>query len=58
MELRGRRAICKHTKRSWATLQGLMKKEGFPLSRVAGNWFSDTEEIKEWMMKRLRRRCE
>lgn len=58
MELRGKRAICKHAKRSWETLQGLAEKEGFPLSQVGRNWISDTEEIKSWTVKRLRRRCE
>jgi len=58
MELVGKRAICRHTKRSWNTLMGLRDKEGFPLGRVAGKWVSDTEEIRGWLVKRLRRRCE
>lgn len=58
MELRGKRAICKHTKRSWDTLQALAKKEGFPLAQVGKNWVSDTAEIKAWTVNRLRRRCE
>jgi hypothetical protein len=57
-ELRGKRAICAHVKRSWKTLQGLAEKEGFPLVLVAGIWVSDAGEIRAWQLKRLRRRSE
>lgn len=58
MELRGKRKICEYTRRAWRTLMALAEKEGFPLAIVGGNWTSDTEEIREWTVKRLRRRGE
>jgi len=56
MELRGKRQICQHVKRSWETIVALKEKQKFPVTFLAGTWVSDTDEIKEWRIKKLRRR--
>lgn len=57
MELRGKRVICKHVQRSWKTVVEL-RKQGFPLTLVGRTWVSDTELIRAWTVKRLRRRSD
>lgn len=56
MELRGRRAICEHTKRSWKTLLHLRAALAFPMNIIGGVWVADTELIREWRNNQLRRR--
>lgn len=56
MELRGRREICEHVKRTWTTVVMLWETNGFPMSKLGGVWVSDTEAIKEWRNKALQRR--
>lgn len=56
MELRGKRAICEHVKRTWKTVLTLWNTKGFPMEMIGGCWVSDTDQIKEWQVKLLQRR--
>ncbi len=53
MYLRGKRQICKYTKRSWATLQRLQKQDGFPMFFNGGRWEADSELINKYNRSKL-----
>jgi hypothetical protein len=56
MEIRGKRAICGHVKRGWKTIMAMKSKHGFPVAQVEGVWISDSDAIRDWRARQLRRR--
>jgi hypothetical protein len=56
MEIRGKRAICGHVKRGWKTILAMKSKHGFPVAQVEGVWISDSDAIRDWRARQLRRR--
>lgn len=56
MELRGKREICRHLKRSWKTVMAMRDRQEFPVAKIGEIWVSDSEEIRVWRAQQLRRR--
>lgn len=54
-ELRGRRRICKYVGHKWPTIEKMIG-QGFPATKIGRDWVSDTEEIAQWKLRRMRRR--
>ena len=47
--------ICKHVKRSEATVLKLYWTTGFPMTKIGGSWESSTEDIDEWRRELIKK---
>lgn len=54
----GRKDICRHCKRSWATIRAWIRDEAFPAKRIEGIWESDTLLVDEWRRTRIQPPCQ
>ena len=52
--LHGMKAICEHMGKSEKTIRLLVRRYGFPASKIGGEWVSDRQVINDWRILRLR----